>query len=114
MTTNGLSPLSAAARLLTFRDFVRIGSSLTGILLGRLRIQPCLVIAFGACLQVAGTTLLSRSSSKYEIDGAQYSYQILIGLGLGFVMPALIYVLPFTMEKRNFGKNSPMSSCDRN
>ncbi|CAO2654475.1 Nn.00g112080.m01.CDS01 [Neocucurbitaria sp. VM-36] len=101
MTTNGLSPFSAAARLLAFGAFVPIGSGLTGILLGRLRLRPCLVIAFGACLQIIGTVLLSRSSSKFEIENAQYAYQILVGLGLGFVMPALIYVLPFTMEKRD-------------
>lgn len=114
MTTNGLSPFSAAARLLAFGAFVPIGSGLTGVLLGRLRLRPCWVIAFGACLQVIGTALLSRSSSKYEIDGAQYAYQALIGLGLGFVMPALIYVLPFTMEKRDLGKSNSTCLCYRN
>ncbi|KAF2788839.1 hypothetical protein K505DRAFT_254577, partial [Melanomma pulvis-pyrius CBS 109.77] len=98
MTTNGRSPFSAAARLLAFGAFVPVGSGLTGILLGRLRIRPCLVIAFSALLEAIGTALLSRSSAEYDINPAQFGFQILIGLGLGFVMPALIYVLPFTME----------------
>ncbi|KAH8730006.1 major facilitator superfamily domain-containing protein, partial [Phaeosphaeriaceae sp. PMI808] len=101
MTTNGFSPFDAAVRLLAFGAFVPVGSGVTGALLGRLRIRPCLIIGFGAALQLVGTALLSRNSSEYNIDPSQYAYQILIGLGLGFVMPTLIYVLPHTMEKRD-------------
>jgi predicted MFS family arabinose efflux permease len=104
MTTNGLSPFSAAVRLLLFGAFVPIGSGVTGVLLGRLKIRPFIIVAFGASLQLIGTVLLSRSSSEYGIHPSQYGFQILIGLGLGFVMPTLIYVLPFVSEPRDLGK----------
>lgn len=106
--------LFVAARLLAFGAFVPIGSDLTGILLGRLRIRLCLVITSGACLQVVGTALLSRSSFKYETHEAQYAYKILIDLDLEFLMPTPIYVLRFTVEKRDLGKNSHTSSCNHN
>lgn len=103
MTVNGLSPFHAAVRLLAFGGLVPIGSGLTGLFLRRFRLQPCIVIGLGAVFQIAGTALLSQSSSEFEIHPSQYGYQILIGIGLGFVMPALIYVLPFTQEKRDLG-----------
>ncbi|KAI1804893.1 MFS general substrate transporter [Daldinia bambusicola] len=101
MTANGMSPFDAAARLLAFGAFVPVGSGLTGILLGKLRIRPFLVIGFGAILQVVGAALLSRSSTEYDVHSSQYGFQVIIGIGLGFVMPALIYLLPYTMEKRD-------------
>lgn len=104
MTVNGLSPFHAAVRLLAFGGLVPIGSGLTGLFLRRFRLQPCIVIGLGAAFQIAGTALLSQSSSEFDIHPSQYGYQILIGIGLGFVMPALIYVLPFTQEKRDLGK----------
>ncbi|OTB15832.1 hypothetical protein K445DRAFT_300593 [Daldinia sp. EC12] len=101
MTANGMSPFDAAARLLAFGVFVPVGSGLTGILLGRLRIRPVIVIAFGAILQIVGAALLARSSAEYNVHPSQYGFQVIIGIGLGFVMPALIYLLPYTMEKRD-------------
>lgn len=79
------------------------GSGLTGVLLGRLKFQPELVIGAGAALQVLGAALLARIPNEYHIHAPQYAYQILIGLGLGLVMPTLIYMLPYTMDKRDLG-----------
>jgi predicted MFS family arabinose efflux permease len=107
MTANGLSPFDAAARLLVFGAPVVVGSGLTGILLGRLKLRPVLVIAAGAALQLIGAALLARSSLEYHVHASQYAYQVLIGLGLGLVMPALIYLLPYTMEKQDLGENDP-------
>ncbi|GAW24967.1 hypothetical protein ANO14919_145640 [Xylariales sp. No.14919] len=77
ITANGMSPFAAAARLLAFGAFVPLGSGFTGVLLGKLRIRPVVVIGTGAVLQLIGAACL------------------------GFVMPALIYLLPYTMEKRD-------------
>jgi predicted MFS family arabinose efflux permease len=106
MTTNGLSPFDAAARLLVFGAPVVVGSGLTGILLGRLKLRPVVVIAAGSTLQLIGTTLLARSSLEYRIHTSQYAFQVLVGLGLGLVMPALIYLLPYTMDRKDLGENS--------
>jgi hypothetical protein len=110
MTTNGMSLFAAAARLLAFGAMVPFASGITGILLGRLKMRACVVIFVGTALQMVGAALLSQSSTEYPVHASQYGYQILIGFGLGLVMPALIYMLPYTMEKRDLGKTMSVAS----
>jgi hypothetical protein len=98
MTVHVLSPFSADTKLLSFGFPVAGGSSIAAALMGKLKIPPCWMILFGAILQVVGLVLLTRVNDTPKIDKAQYAYQILTGLGVGFINAALTLLVPY---KRN-------------
>jgi dipeptide/tripeptide permease len=104
MTVHGLSPFSAATKLLSFGLPVAGGSSIAAALMGKLKIPLCWVIFFGAILQVVGLVLLTRINDTPKIDTAQYAYQILTGLGVGFINAALTLLVPYVMDKKDLGK----------
>lgn len=103
MTVNGLSPLAAAVRLLSFGAFVPTGSAVAGALMGRPKIPPCWIVLFGSILQLFGTIFLSRIGTSYQVEATQYGCQILIGTGVGFVNAGLILLVPYAMQKRDLG-----------
>jgi dipeptide/tripeptide permease len=83
---------------------IPIGSMIGGALMGKPRVSPCAVVLAGAILEIIGVVLLSRVSTSPQIDGAQYGYQVLAGLGTGMINSGLIILVPYTMEKRDLGK----------
>src|SRR5438552_214332 len=101
VTVNGLSPLSAAVRLLTFGAFVPVGSGLAGALMGKPRIPPCWIVLTGAILEIIGIIFLSRIDTSPHIDKSQYAFQVLAGTGIGFVNAGLVILVPYAMEKRD-------------
>jgi dipeptide/tripeptide permease len=104
VTVNNVSPLSAAVRLLSFGAMIPIGSMMGGALMGKPRVSPCAVVLAGAVLEIIGVVLLSRISTSPQIDGTQYGFQVLAGLGTGMINSGLIILVPYIMEKRDFGK----------
>jgi hypothetical protein len=104
MTVNNLSPLNAAIRLLPFGALVPIGSSISAAVMGQLRIPPVVVILLGAVLQLSGATLLSNVPADAYIHSQQYGFQVLLGLGVGFVTCGLIIMVPLAMRKQDLGK----------
>jgi hypothetical protein len=96
VTVNDVSPLSAAVRLLTFGAMIPIGSVIAGALMGKGRVPPCWVVM----------TLLSRISTSTGIDSTQYGFQVMAGIGTGFINAGLIILVPYIMEKRDLGKYS--------
>ena len=91
ITVNGLSPLAAAVRLLTYGAFVPFGSGVAGALMGKPRIPPCWI------------------DTSSHIDASQYAYQIIAGTGTGLVNSGLIMLVPYAMEKRDLGKSHIIS-----
>lgn len=105
VTVNSVSPLSAAARLLSFGAMIPIGSVIGSAFMGgKLRIAPCYIVLAGAILELIGVALLSQISTAPEIDSSQYGFQVLAGLGTGMINAALIILTPYLMEKRDLGK----------
>ncbi|KAF2804408.1 MFS general substrate transporter [Mytilinidion resinicola] len=101
MTVNGLSSLDAAVRMLPFGAFVPGGSSLAAVLMGKPKVPPCIIILVGAVLQLIGAVFLSRIPTDPHIHSPQYAFQVLIGLGVGFLAAGLILLVPYAMEKRD-------------
>lgn len=106
VTVNDVSPLSAAIKLLTFGAMIPMGTIIGGALMGKPRAPACAVVLAGSVLEIIGVVLLSRISTLPRIDGAQYGFQILAGLGTGMVNAGLIILVPYIMEKRDLGKKS--------
>jgi hypothetical protein len=104
VTVNGLSPLSAAVRLLTYGAFVPFGCALAGALMGKPRAPPCWIVLAGSVLEVIGIVLLSRINTSSNIDSTQYVFQIIPGTGTGLVNAELVILVPYAMEKRDLGE----------
>ncbi|KAF1951253.1 MFS general substrate transporter [Byssothecium circinans] len=102
MTVNGMSAFSAAARLLAFGAFVPTGSAIAVPTMSKLRVPPSLVMAVGAILEVVGTVGLSRAPTGYRVAASQYGFQILVGTGVGFIVSAVMILLPNAFEERDF------------
>ncbi|CAI9626582.1 unnamed protein product [Alternaria burnsii] len=110
ITVNGLSPLAAAVRLLTYGAFVPFGSGVAGALMGKPRIPPCWIILAGSLMEVLGITLLAWIDTSSHIDASQYAYQIIAGTGTGLVNSGLIMLVPYAMEKRDLAVGSAATS----
>jgi hypothetical protein len=104
MTVHGLSPFSSATKLLSFGLPVAGGSSIAAALMGKLKIPPCWVILLGAPIRQPAKLLRTRVNVTPKIDKAQYAYQILTGLGVGFINAALTLLVPYVMDKKELGK----------
>ncbi|KAL1801393.1 hypothetical protein ACET3X_001735 [Alternaria dauci] len=110
ITVNGLSPLAAAVRLLTYGAFVPFGSAVAGALMGKPRIPPCWIILAGSLMEVLGIALLAWIDTSSHIDASQYAFQIVAGMGTGLVNSGLIMLVPYAMEKRDLAVGSAATS----
>jgi hypothetical protein len=104
ITVNGLSPLAAAARLLTYGAFVPFGSGVAGAMMGKPRIPPCWIMLAGSLMEILGIALLSQIDTSSHISASQYAFQIIAGTGTGFVNSGLILLVPYAMDKRDLGE----------
>ena len=105
MTVNGLSSFDAAVRLLSFGAFVPLSSTFAAALIGKYQIPPSFVILSGSMMQLVGAVLFSRIPSDLYVHPEQYGYQIMLGVGVGFVMCGLILLVPCVMEHRDLCKS---------
>ncbi|KAI4656812.1 uncharacterized protein J4E78_006703 [Alternaria triticimaculans] len=110
ITVNGLSPLAAAARLLTYGAFVPFGSGIAGAMMGKPRIPPCWIILGGSLMEILGIALLSQIDTSSHIDASQYAFQIIAGTGTGLVNSGLILLVPYAMYKRDLAVGSAATS----
>ncbi|KAF2248085.1 MFS general substrate transporter [Trematosphaeria pertusa] len=101
MTLNGMSAFSAAARLLAFGAFVPTGSSVAVTVMSKLRISPAIIMALGATLQISGAAPLSRAPTGSHVEPWQYVCQVLIGLGVGFIISAVMILIPKAVEEKD-------------
>jgi hypothetical protein len=100
-TVHHLSPLQASLRLLPFGFLVAFGSSFGAALTKKAKIPILYVILTGTLLQVIGFSLLSTIPISQDIFKGQYGYQVIAGLGCGFVLGCLVIITPFTVEERD-------------
>ncbi|KAI4909408.1 hypothetical protein J4E90_008105 [Alternaria incomplexa] len=110
ITVDGLSPLAAAARLLTYGAFVPFGSGIAGAMMGKPRIPPCWIILGGSLMEILGIALLSQIDTSSHIDASQYAFQIIAGTGTGLVNSGLILLVPYAMDKRDLAVGSAATS----
>ena len=118
MVVNSKSPFQAGVRLLPFGAMVPFGSVIAAMLMGRARIAPFYILLSAGVFEIIGTVCLSKMAPHPEIAPAQYGYQVLAGLGVGFFNSALVLLVPHVTEKRDLGEFSKhlvlqMSKADR-
>jgi hypothetical protein len=99
----GMSPLSAGTRLLTFSLLVPVGSGFAAMLLAKDILTPNTLLLIGGSLQTIGVALLATIASDTSKLGSQYGFQVITGIGLGFVATVTFLLVPIKMEKRDLG-----------
>jgi hypothetical protein len=106
ITVNGLSPIAAGIRLIPFEVLAPVGACIAAILMDKPKVPPSHIFLAGAVLQTVGITLWSTVvPSDIKIAASQYAFQVITGLGVGFVNSALILFVPYAMDKQDLGKS---------
>ena len=91
-TVSGSSALIARTRLLPFTLSISVDSALVSVLGCKLRIPPISVILFGSILQTVGAALMSTLLA--EVNGKNYDYEALLGIGIGLNIGMIIVLTP--------------------
>lgn len=100
---NGTSALGAGLRLLPFTVFSPVASALAGVLTGKLKVSPILVLIIGGVFQTIGLSLMSTLSGSKSIAASQYGYQIVTGCGFGLNFLTLTLMTPPAVEEKDLG-----------
>lgn len=64
---------------------------------------PAIVVLVGAIFQIVGIVLLSTLPVHRETIAATYGYEVIVGIGLGLNIAALMILPPYVVEKRDQG-----------
>ena len=101
---NGISPLGAGIRLMPFTFAAPIGSMISAIIAGKLKVPPIYIVIFASMLQVIGFVLLSTLPASSRIIAAQYGYEVIAGFGCGINISTLVLMTPFSVQKQDNGE----------
>jgi len=96
--TSNISALSAGIRLIPFNFMVAFGAVIVNVLAGKTKIPPIVLVLFGAVCQLIGVSLLAFMKYTTDVPSAIYGYQVVLGLGIGFVF-GINYLLPSAVIK---------------
>lgn len=66
---------------------------IAGSLVGRHRLWAPGLTILGGCLNLVGITLMGTLPVDNAVPGAQFGYQVIIGMSLGLMTPTLLYIL---------------------
>ena len=81
-----------------------LGSGASGFLIQRLKIPPFYIFIFAAVLQTVGLGLMgSLPVTNAGVPHAQYGYQVILGLGIGFSLSSVIIAAPTVIEDKDTG-----------
>ncbi|KAL9617924.1 MAG: hypothetical protein Q9160_007290 [Pyrenula sp. 1 TL-2023] len=97
----GETPLRAGERLIPFNFFIAIGSILANIIAMKTKLPPIYLLFTGGVLESIGVGLLSILPSLGPIPGTVYLYEILAGIGLGFIWGLVLTIPPSIGEERD-------------
>ncbi|POR31011.1 Putative MFS-type transporter [Tolypocladium paradoxum] len=82
-TVNSTTAIGAGIRLLPLLLLSPVASSLSGLLISKLKVPPLYLLILGGSLQTIGVGLFSSlDSSNLQVPSAQYGYQVYYGLGV--------------------------------
>lgn len=72
---------------------------LAGTLVGKFPTSAAPLTLTGTCLNLVGMGLMSSLPTGTRIVKGQFGYQVVIGAGLGFIMPPLLYLLKVEVKE---------------
>ncbi len=100
---NSTSPLGAGIRLLPFTCATPVGSIVSSMVAGKMKIPPIYLVVTASCLQIVGFSLLSTLPVVKYIPRAQYGYEVIAGFGVGINISTLVLMTPASVQKRDQG-----------
>lgn len=102
----GLSPLESGVRLILFSAVYPVGAIIAAALCKNRRIPPLYLMLFGEALQIAGFVIITQIQFDDRDWNGLYGLQVLVGIGLGFVVGTATLLTPATVEKRDLGMHT--------
>jgi hypothetical protein len=101
---NGVSPLQAGIRLMPFTFAAPVGSMVSALIAGKMKIPPIYIVLFASVLQVIGFSLLSTLPASSELLPAQSGYEVIAGFGSGINISLLMLMTPFSVKSKDKGQ----------
>ncbi|CZR45919.1 uncharacterized protein FPRO_14905 [Fusarium proliferatum ET1] len=92
-SVNGLSALSAGLKMLAFTLVSPVSSMACGVALSKKPLAVYILLFTGAALTTVGMGLLSSLPDSGPVSNSVYVYEVILGVGLGLMMPSLIFLL---------------------
>ncbi|KAI9691981.1 MAG: hypothetical protein M1820_009633 [Bogoriella megaspora] len=97
----GDSPFRSGVRLIPFSFFIAIGGILTNVIAGKFKLAPIWLIFFGTVLESLGVGLLANLPTTGNSPGIIYFYEIMAGMGIGFIWGMIIVIPPFLVKSQD-------------
>ncbi|SCO56613.1 related to MFS multidrug transporter [Fusarium fujikuroi] len=105
-SVNGLSALSAGLKMLAFTLVSPVSSMACGAALSKKPLAVYILLFTGAALTTVGMGLLSILPDSGPVSNSVYGYEVILGVGLGLMMPSLIFLLKAEFGDGNLGWSS--------
>jgi Na+/melibiose symporter-like transporter len=99
----GDSAIRAGVRLIAFNLFISFGAALSNTIAGRLKVPPIYICGLGGIFEALGIGLMITLPKNGSVP-AMYFYQVLGGLGIGFIMGITLAIPPFVVDQRDQGR----------
>ncbi|KAH8736187.1 major facilitator superfamily domain-containing protein [Ilyonectria robusta] len=100
-SVNGLSALNAGLNMLAFTLVSPVFSMACGIVLSKKPPAALVLLLAGSALTTVGMGLLSTLADSGSVSAPAYGYEVLLGVGLGLMMPSLIFLLKVEFDDEN-------------
>ncbi|KAI2466980.1 putative MFS multidrug transporter [Annulohypoxylon bovei var. microspora] len=97
---NGQTATRAGILLLPLTLVSPTTALVAGSLVGRHRFWAPGLTILGGCLNLIGITLMSTLPTDNAVPGAQFGYQVIIGMSLGLMTPTLLYILKVEVPEK--------------
>ncbi|KAM0308687.1 hypothetical protein ACHAO8_009778 [Botrytis cinerea] len=94
---DGISALDAGFKLIPFTVLAPVGSVISAVLAGKVKVPPIYLVLIASCIQVIGFALLSTLPIAAAVSSAQYGYQVIAGFGVGINISTLILMTPYSV-----------------
>ncbi|KAF4468279.1 Major facilitator superfamily domain general substrate transporter [Fusarium albosuccineum] len=102
-SVNGLSALSAGLNMLAFTLVSPVFSMACGVALSKKPLAAHILLFTGAALTTVGMGLLSSLPDSGPVSDPVYGYEVILGVGLGLMMPSLVFLLKVEFDDENLG-----------
>lgn len=108
-SVNGLSALNAGLNMLAFTLVSPVFSMACGMALSKKPPVALILLLAGSALTIVGMGFLSTLADSGSVSAPVYGYEVILGVGLGLMMPTLIFLLKVEFDDENLGMSSPFS-----
>ncbi|OCK80431.1 putative MSF multidrug transporter [Lepidopterella palustris CBS 459.81] len=97
---NGTSAARAGILLLALTLATPVGAMIAGVVMGKVIAAEYLLVIASA-ITILGGGLLSSLPVHHSISSAEYGFEVIMGLGLGFASPPYYFLLGTSIDRRD-------------